>query len=278
MLLERFPSSAYPVPDDIAPQPIPAGALNGFSRSVGAFRDVGIQVFDTFKVGPNKDWEAAYALMVGNGNGLNFSDNDDDKDVYMYVSAEKVYGGKGPRREGMKFWAWHQDGKRTADLTNDGTANPVAYDRDRSGLGFKYLKKPYRVTAEYMQGDGMIFLGPHHPSFGLGPGIGIPGAAGNGVLSESDGWYVEGGWYIPGTNWEIDARYDVYNRMTDNNFEFEYTRLTLGTQYHFNKKTRVAVNYEFNEAEAVNFGAGAGPNANLDGIDDRIAVQVTAIF
>ncbi|NNJ95135.1 MAG: phosphate-selective porin O and P [Halobacteria archaeon] len=278
MLLERYANSSYPNPDDIPPQPTPAGALNGLSRGVGAFRDVGIQVFDTFKVGQNKDWEASYALMVGNGNGLNFSDNDDDKDIYLYVSAEKVFGGKGPRRQGMKFWAWHQDGERTADLTNDATVNPVSYDRDRSGLGFKYLKKPYRFTAEYMTGDGMIFLGPHHPTFGLGPGIGNPGAPGNGVFSEADGWYVEGGWYIPGTNWEIDARYDIYNRMTDNNFEFEFKRLTLGTQYHFNKKTRVAVNYELAEAEAVNFASGAGPNGNLDGIDDRIAIQVTAIY
>jgi hypothetical protein len=290
LLLERFASKTYPAVDACgtppgAPQPSCDLNIHG---EVGAFRDVGIQVFDTFKVGPNKDWEAAYALMVGNGRGLNFSDNDDNKDVYLYVSAEKIFGGKGPRREGMKFWAWLQDGKRTADLTFvdantdgvDDVHNPVEYDRDRSGLGFKYLKKPYRVTAEYMTGDGMIFMGPNNPVFGSGGGggVGNPNHPFNGALKEADGWYVEGGWYIPGTNWEIDLRYDIYNRLTDSNFEFERTRWTVGTQYHFNKKTRIAINYEKDDDEAVNFASGAGPNANLDGLDDRIAVQVTAIF
>jgi hypothetical protein len=216
--------------------------------------------------------------MVGNGNGLNFSDTNDNKDLYVYASAEKVFGGAGPRREGMKFWAWHQTGERTADLTNDATPNPVEYDRDRSGLGFKYLKKPYRFTAEYMTGDGMIFVGPNNPDFDFGGGSGNPNGASSGAYGEADGWYVEGGWYIPNTKWELDARYDVYNRLTNSNFEFERTRWTLGTQYHFNKKTRIAINYEKNDDEAINFGPGAGPNANLDGFDDRIAVQVTAIY
>jgi hypothetical protein len=279
MLLERFPNQAYT--PDIPAQPLPTTtSLNGFEEGVGAFRDVGVQVFDTFNMGANKDWELAYALMVGNGNGLNFSDTNDDKDVYLYVSAEKVFGGKGPRREGMKFWAWRQDGKRTADLTDDSTANPVEYDRERSGVGFKYLKKPYRVTAEYMRGKGMIFVGPNNPNFDFtGAADGDPTAANSGAFAKSDGWYVEGGWYIPGTNWELDVRYDYYNRLKNSSkFEFDRRRWTLGTQYHFNKKTRVAVNYEMNDDEAPGFAAGAGPNGNLEGLDNRIAVQLTAIF
>ena len=300
LLLERFATERYPDPvpgssvggtcSTPPSGPDPACDLN-IHGEVGAFRDVGIQVFDTFNVGAKKDWELAYALMVGNGRGLNFSDNDDNKDVYLYLSAEQVFGGKGPRREGMKFWAWHQDGKRTADLTNDATHNPQEYDRERSGLGFKYLKKPSRFTAEYMTGDGMIFMGPNNPVFGTGPSVGCPvtdptnpgcgpaGAVANGALGEADGWYIEGGWYIPGTNWEIDLRYDVYNRLTNSSsWEFERTRWTVGTQYHFNKKTRVAINYEKDDDEAINFAPGAGPNGNLKGLDDRIAIQVTAIF
>ncbi|MGB5305408.1 MAG: phosphate-selective porin O and P [Gammaproteobacteria bacterium] len=284
LLLERFPNKQYT--PDIPPQPLPTTTdLNGFEESVGAFRDVGIQVFDSFMVGPNKDWDLSYALMIGNGNGLNFSDTNSNKDYNLYVSAEKVYGGAGPRREGMKFWAWHQDGKRTADLTNDMTANPVEYDRERSGAGFKYLRKPYRFTAEYMTGDGMIFVGPNNPDFDFtNAAQGDPTAANSGAKAEADGWYVEGGWYIPNTNWELDLRYDVYNRLTNTSrFEFERTRWTLGTQYHFNKKTRVAINYEMNNDEATGFPSGTcgmpcGPNNNLDGFDDRIAVQVTAIF
>jgi len=271
LLLERFPNSTYT--GNVGPQTLPPGTdLNAFTDSVGAFRDVGVQVFDAFDVG--NDWELSYAAMIGNGNGLNMTDNDDNKDVYLYLSAEKVYGGKGPRREGMKFFVWTQRGKRTLDNTNDATHNPQEYDRDRTGVGFKYLRKPWRFTAEYMTGEGMIFVGPDKPTFDINPAV----PAGNGENGEASGWYVEGGWYIPGTKWEIDARYDRYNRLEDDQFEMQFDTLTLGTQYHFNKKVRAAINYEISEAEAVNLGSGEGPNANPDGVDNRIAVQLTAIF
>ena len=49
-------------------------------------------------------------------------------------------------------------------------------------------------------------------------------------------------------------------------------------QYFFNPRVRVALNYEFRSGEAQNFPSGAGPNAQVDGIDDVIAVQVTGIW
>lgn len=276
LLLERFPPLSFPAGGNVAPQTLPPTSnLNAFDRSVGAFRDTGVQVFDAFDVG-NK-WELSYAAMVGNGNGLDISDNDSNKDLYLYFAAEKDFGGKGPRRSSMKFFGWTQRGERSFDGNNDGTVEE--YDRDRSGVGFKYLKKPFRFTAEYMQGEGMIFQGPDKPTFALvPPAVGNPNHPGSGLNAEADGWYVEGGWYIPGTKFEIDARYDQYNRNTDSQFELEFRTLTLGAQYHFNKKTRIAVNYAIREAEALNFASGAGPNQNLEGIDNRFAVQLTAIF
>ena len=281
LLLERFPNANYTtnVPSQTLP---PEQSFNAFNKSVGAFRDTGIQVFDTFKV---SNWEHSYAVMMGNGNGPNFSDVDDNKDVYLYWSSELVFGGKGGRREGMKLFAWGQDGKRLLDNTDDGIHNPQEFDRERAGLGIKYLKKPFRVSAEYMQGKGMIFVGPDKPTFDINPAV----AGGNGENGKADGYYVEGGWYIPNTKWEIDLRYDVYNRLTDDvaftggpnvgrTFEFQYSGITLGTQYHFNKKTRVNAEAAFNQAEAVDWPGGAGPNANLDGIDTRYAIQVTHIF
>jgi len=296
MLLERFPNRNYT--PNIAPQSLPAGTpLNGYENGVGAFRDVGVQMFDWFNVGNN--WELSYAIMVGNGNGLDFGDNDDNKDLYLYASAEKVFGGKGPRRQGLKFFAWSQSGKRTADLSADSCANgnvfpacgpggsgristvfdPAEYDRDRMGFGFKYLRKGWRATAEYMKGEGMIWQAPHNPTFGIGPGQGVPGgAAGNGAFAEGVGWYVEGGWRIPNTKWELDLRVDQYNRLDGNQFEIEFKRTTLGVQYFFNPRVRLALNYEARSGEAVNFPAGAGPNGNVDGIDDRIGLQITAIW
>ena len=295
MMLERFPNANY-TPNNPAQALPPETQFNGFERGVGAFRDVGVQMFDWFNVGNN--WELSYAVMVGNGNGLNFSDNDDNKDTYVYASAEKIFGGKGPRRQGLKVFAWSQSGKRTADLSADtcsngnafpacgagGTGristiyNPVEYDRDRMGFGVKYLRKGWRATAEYMKGEGMIWQAPHNASFGIGPGTGNVAAPGNGALAEGVGYYVEGGYRFPNSRWELDLRYDEYNRLDGNQFQIDFKRTTLGAQYFFNPRVRLALNYEMREGNAPTFGPGAGPNANVDGIDNRIALQITAIW
>ena len=303
MLLERFPNRRY-TPNNPPTDLPPESRLNAYERGVGAFRDVGVQMFDWFKFA--NDWEWSYAIMIGNGNGLNFSDNDDNKDVYLYTSFEKVYGGRGPRREGLKLFAWSQTGKRTADLSADSCANgntfpgcgpmgsgristdhnPVEYDRDRMGFGVKYLRNGIRATAEYMKGEGMIWQAPHNSTFAIGPGQGIPvnlatggEQAGNGALAEGTGYYVEGGWRLPKSRWELDLRYDVYNRLDGNQFEIEFKRTTLGAQYFFNPRVRLAINYEIREGEAVNFPLPfGGPNQNVNGIDNRIALQITAIW
>lgn len=280
MLLERFPNDngAYESQSNNAPIQLPsATGIGAFNSSVGAFRDTGIQVFDTFKV---NDWEHSYAVMYGNGNGLNYGNPDGNYDTYLYWSSELVFGGKGGRREGLKMFAWNQSGKRLLDSTDDTTYNPTTHDRDRSGLGAKYLQKPFRVSAEYMQGEGMIFVGQDKSTFNINN---TP--AGNGADGKADGYYLEGGWYIPGTNWEIDARYDIYNRLTDNpalgngnTLEFKFETFTLGAQYHINKKTRINMEVADRTFEAVDFASGAGPNANLDGVSQRYAIQLTHIF
>ena len=296
MLLERFPNRKYTpnVPEQFLP---PETSLNGFERSVGAFRDVGVQLFDAFDVG--NSWELSYALMFGNGNGLNFTDNDDNKDMYVYASAEKVWGGAGPRREGLKVFAWSQQGKRTADLTADACSNantfpacgprgtnristvynPEEYDRDRMGFGIKYLRNGLRLSAEYMEGEGMIFQAPHNPTFSLGPATGIPTApAGSGAFAEAKGYYVEGGYRIKNTGWELDLRYDEYNRLDGDQFQVDFDRTTVGFQYFFNPRVRVALNYEIRSGNAPDFAPGEGPNDNVDGIDNVLAIQITGIW
>ena len=280
LLLERFPNDngTYEAAVNNPPITLPASSsINAFNSSVGAFRDTGIQVFDTFKV---SDWEHSYAVMIGNGNGLNFGNSDDNYDTYLYWSSELVFGGKGGRREGLKMFAWNQAGKRLLDSTDDSIYNPTEHDRDRSGLGVKYLQRPFRVSAEYMQGEGMIFVGQDKSTFNINGT-----AAGDGTNGKANGYYLEGGWYIPGTKWEIDARYDVYNRLTDNvalptgaTLEFKFETITLGAQYHINKKTRINLEIANRSFEAVDFAGGAGPNANLDGVNERLAVQLTHIF
>ena len=266
LMLERFPSpgDVFDIPDST-----PNASMNAYSKPVGAFRDVGIQIFDTFG---NDKFEFSYAAMYGNGNGLNFTDNDDNKDIYGYVSAEWIYGGKGPRREGLKIFSWFQDGKRTNAFDNT-----LEQDRTRYGAGIKYLKKPFRVTAEYLKGEGMIFQGQHRP------GPNPPGTVNdfNGIYNdeEADGYYVDFGFYIPNSNWEIDVRYDTYTRGENHqasaaNDESTFDTITVGTQYHFNKKTRVNIEYADRDFESDT----APVHANLEGVGGRFAIQLTHIF
>lgn len=240
--------------------------------AIGAFRDVGIQLFDSFRRGP---WEHSYAVMVGNGNGIDRADDDANKDLYLYWSSERIYGGKGPRRQGLKLSAWMQDGKRT--LTKAGSGE---YDRRRWGAGFTFRKNRWRAAGEYIAADGMIFNGSD--------GGAVPGAknnAGTAVASfnvaphgEADGWYLHAGYAVT-PKWELDLRYDVLNRLTDSaTGERKFETVTLGAQYFFNKKSRLIVNYERRDAEAPGVAASAPPNTILDGIDDRLSIQFLAIF
>lgn len=251
--------------------------LDAFATPVGAFRDVGVQVFDAFDMG--NDWEVSYAAMIGNGSGVEFKNSDGKFDKYLYVSGEKKLGGKGAKAEGLKFFAWGQWGERLLDTTDDLTANLKTYKRDRAGLGVKYMNKPFRVTAEYITANGMIFEGPDKPNYYFTRVV-----DGNGADAKANGWYVEGGWYIPNTKWELDARFDTMTRNTDRANQHTFDKWTLGVQYHFNPKTRLTVNYEMRDfkcdsgrAPCTSAGA-ATPNYNLDGVGDKVGVQLTAIF
>lgn len=267
MMLERFFDGDGTGTDKNAP--------NG---PVGAFRDIGAQVFDAFNMG---GMEVSYALMVGNGNGLNRTDNNGAKDYYGYVSVEKVFGGDGPRRQGVKGFAWHQTGKRT--LTTDGAGT---YDRTRSGLGATFRQGKYRATAEYMMADGMIFNGTDG-----GAVAGSSNAAGTAIASfniepeeKANGYYVDLG-YMVMKKLELDVRYDVLNRATETAAkERGFSTITIGAQYFFNKKTRAVFNYEIRSQEVTNPDAIANAAQRAaaediaDSLDNRISVQLLAIF
>lgn len=289
LLLERFPNTAYtalpganPATGNVGPfteAQLQGGAsLNAFDSPIGAFRDVGVQVFDAFDMG--NEWELSYGAMIGNGNGIEFDNSDGEYDKYLYLSAEKKFGGKGAKAEGMKFFAWGQQGTRLLDNTNDGVANLRPYDRDRAGVGVKYMKKPFRATVEYITADGMIFVGPDKPNFYFTNNT----AHGNGADAEASGWYAEGGWYIPNTKFELDVRFDTLTNLEDRVNQYTFDKWTLGVQYHFNPKTRVTLNYEIRDFECDSGVAPCTapepntPNYNLKGVDDRVGVQLTAIF
>lgn len=277
LMLERFfdgdGSGTNIIP--VAPPTVNnSGDANLMNAGVGAFRDVGIQVFDTFKV---NGWEHSYAVMKGNGNGVNRGDNDNNKDTYLYYSAEQVFGGKGPKRQGMKAYIWSIDGKRT--LTTEGAGE---YDRKRSGFGMTYRKGKQRAAFEYISAEGMIFNGTDGAAV---PGTTVTKPPGTALASfnvattgEADGYYIHYGYAVL-PNVELDIRHDVYNRLTDSvNGERTFTTTTLGAQYWLNKKTHLTVNYEMRDAEAPGLAATHNANIILDGIDDRLSVGLLTIF
>ncbi|MCO6412991.1 MAG: porin [Thiogranum sp.] len=265
LLLERFI-------DEDGSRP---GDSNGLNGSVGAFRDIGVQVFDIIKAG---DWEHSYALMAGNGNGLNRNDNNNDKDWYAYWSSELIFGGSGPRREGWKLFAWNHSGERTLEFVG-GVAGEQDFDRDRWGFGTTFRKGKYRFAAEYVDADGMIFNGTDGGAVaGSVNGGGVVASNNMAPEGNAEGYYVHLGYAVT-PKIELDVRYDYLDRLSnDDAGEREFTTWTLGAQYFFNKKTRALVNYEFRDLEAPGFSSSAPPSQIVDSLDDRITVQLLAIF
>ncbi|MDP1929665.1 MAG: porin [Thiobacillus sp.] len=244
------------------------GASNGAAISGGSgFRDWGVQVYDWFGQG---SWEFSYALMLSNGAEMDqLSDNDSNKDVTGRLQASYIFGkSKGPNREDASVWVWRQDGEREFGA---GT-----FDRIREGVGGRYQKGPWRATAEYLRGDGMIVAGPNPPFPGQPTQIG--------VNEKADGWYLEGGWRFL-KDWELDLRYDYFDRMTETaSLEREFTTTTLGANWYFYKNTRLTLNYEWRDQEVSNplaIAAGAQrTNAETiaDNLGDRVSLQMTWFF
>jgi hypothetical protein len=270
LLLERFPNTVYTA--NLAPQTLAqfksGGTLNAYTKPVSGFRDTGVQVFDNFKL--QNDWSLTYAVMVGQGSGIEQQNLDGQYDKYYYLSTQNDGDG---RMGGLKLYVWGQSGKRRIDISNDTVVNPLLYKRDRSGLGAYYLAKPYRASFEYVTADGMIFEGPDKPNLTTTASA----ANGNGATAKANGFYLEGGWYIPKTNWELDARYEIMNRDTGLKDEVKFTTTTLGVQYNFNPKSHFTFNYAMRDFACAGPAANVctGMNANLSGVGSKYGVQLT---
>jgi len=252
-----------------------AATLNCAKAVAGnnAFRDWGIQVFDTFT---RDKWEFGYAAMLSNGGEIeNMGDSDSNKDFTWKLQASYLFGGKGVGREDVNAFAWHQRGDRRFGATD--------YNRTREGVGARYLKGPLRVTGEYIRGDGMIPAGPNPPvpnANGLVPPYNLNIAP----MGKADGWYLEAGWKFH-PSWEIEARYDEYDRNSNDPAANRlFQTWTLGTQYFFNKNTRLTLNYEWRDQKVPHLGAitNAAQRTNAvvvaDNFANRASVQLTWSF
>jgi len=247
-------------------------------------RDWGIQMFDSFRKGK---WDLSYAIKVGRGESI--SSTDDNKfnpETYLYGSAEYALpGGKGPRKNGVKLYAWHQQGKR--DFSTDPTN--TEYKRVRQGLGIKAIGNlfdssyKHRIGAEIMHASGAIFLAPA----GNVPGGQLQYAMGSG--NKALGWYLDYGFYL-NKKWQFDIRYDrnnlLYETSSDVNpgNEREISGTTFGVNYHFTPKLRLTANYTKREAKAPVAYTGAPAALTtavrqvVANLDDRASLQLTWIF
>jgi hypothetical protein len=295
LMMERFPTGTLVDLNTLgfeAGPNVPGVGIDetsGWSSSFGAGRDIGLQVFDSFK---NGDWDTSYAIMIGNGNGLETGGIAEGQDKYFYLSTEKSFpGGYGPKPNGMKFFVWSHSGVRKVNLrdTPDSTGlSDEEYDRTRQGIGMTYRRDAYRLNIEYMKGKGMIFQGPEKPNMGIGAIDNTNAFTTQDLEGEANGYYVDFGYRVPGTPWEVDLRYDVYNRSTDHEYITAlFSTKTLGVQYHFNRKTRASINYEVRSAELKDDIVAApaylktiqtNMSDGLDMIGNRLGLQLTHIF
>lgn len=244
------------------------------SASVGAFRDTGVQIFDTFDVA--KDWTFSYAYMMGNGNGVALDSSDKQRTHYGYLALEENFGaGKGYFTEAMKFYVWGMKGTRTLLSGTSPTITPLEFDRNRYGLGMSYYHNGIRFEAEYMRAEGMIYTGAKDTD--ADPSItnwDFQFAADK--SNKADGGLVNLQYEIVPKKFEVFGRYDWMDRLTnDVKGQRDFTTTTLGCSYRFKGATRLDFNYAIRDARAP-----GNTNAQkvLDNMGDRYGVMLTAEF
>ena len=255
LLNERFvtPYKASPL------APATGISMNGgaggaaIAGSVGAFRDIGVEVFDWFN---HEKWEYAYALMLSQADGVNFNtaNNPGNHDVSGRLQASYVFGGSGPRRKDITAFVWHQDGNRYFNGAN--------YDRMREGLGFKYVNDKLRVGSEYIKGSGMIYMGLN-PAFNPVPGGFVPvQLMAVESYNKANGYYLDTGWKLT-EKFEAELRFDTYDKMSNSAPDERKTNTwTIGGQYFYNNAFRFMFNYSRRTASVVNPGTAVGTAAS----------------
>jgi hypothetical protein len=250
-----------------------AGTSDNTPTGKGCFHDIGLQVFGVLPFGGS--WEHTYAAMVGNGNGLARSDNNEDLDTYLYWATEWVLAGKGKKRDGLKIYAWLQDGKRTLTENGDQT-----FDRQRTGAGFTFHKDIFRLTGEYVLADGMIPSGTDGCAVGGSLNNAGTQVASYNLLPEekANGWYVDAGVRVLNPLW-INLRYDRLNRGTEESAnERRFDTVTVGLEYLINPKVRLMANYAWRMGDAPNQPDTSVANQNLDNLNNKISAQLQVTF
>jgi len=265
-----------------------------FRSDAVAARDIGIQIFDTFRKG---DWENSYAILIGQG-GANKDDRDTSLDNTLYFSAERIFSGQKIMQKGLKLYAWRTAGKRTIYDSTILSAGGISledakrkYDRKLMGVGSTYFDGKYRLWAEYIKVDGMIFNGSTGGAVpgsvnSVGPVAGFPFQPGTIVSqfrtepdAQGNGGYLDFGYRVK-PDIELDVRYDWYNRVTNKTAadELKFRTWTFGAQYFFNSSAKAIINYELRDVNAPGLPSSDTVNIIANDTDNRLSAQIYLRF
>ena len=261
LLLERFlPNNAT----EVSPGVYQANT----EQSVGAYRDRGVELFNTTHI--RKNITLSIAGMAGNGTGMSSKNASGKMTYYGYLASEYLFGkGKGYYTQSIKAYAWYQNGARRLNNTN--------YDRTRYGAGVDYFHNGLRVDVEYIKAKGMIYNGAKDTNNAESTDDWAYQIAAE-SKNEADGGLISIQYYVLPKKVELLARYDYLNRLTNSKEgERDFKTTTLGMSYHFKGPNRIDVNYAFRDLTAP--GSSNPKVANvLDNMGNLLSVQGTIKF
>ena len=297
---------------------------------INAGRDQGVQLFDWFNNGPWQFAYAAMvgngAPLYANAQSNSASYYGRLQESYIFHHSKGphqagitawVWGHLGHQSLNVGTVAADETEAAPDDPadTNPGT-NLVAtggftrqnYTFKRYGIGAQYRSGfmtpgALRVTGELMRGTGWIlspaaFSGAAAGYNGVPPTCGAsPGASPlctetlyPGANNAAVGGYIETGFFVT-KHWDLEARYDQYDRMTNNpGAERIFKTTTLGVQYYISPMARITLNYAFNRINVPHLSAITGPTPAATAINqdnasaiasaknNTIALQTTLLF
>lgn len=242
----------------------PAGHCVGsmLTGSVGAFRDLGVELYDWFDHG---NWEYSYAVMVGDGHGVDVYNNG-NYDISAHLQATYVFGGAGTTREDASVYIWHQDGTRNYDSKD--------YSRIREGVGAIYSHHGLRLAGEYIRARGMIYYGYVAPFNFVGGGAFEPvEEMALASSNKADGYYVDVGQKFC-KRWEVDLRFDSVDKLYNSAYDQRrQATWTIGAQYFYSSALRFVVDYAIRSNLVVNPGAYSNANQHTQLTDAALIAQ-----
>lgn len=273
--------------------PIPgeggASTIAKYGEDADVGRDWGIQLFDSFKTGK---WKHTYAAMVGQADGMHLNGNNSSgADLNLYWASEYALpGGKGPKKNSVKLYTYHQDGERHFYL--DSGAKSEDFDRIRYGFGVKAQGRffgggVHRLALDMMYAEGMILqsvVGSCTNCPGNAPGL-IQIAADKD--NKAKGFTLAYGYHL-NKKWQFDIQHSRNNLLYEtqesgawNDIDERIIKETaLGVSYHFSPKTRLTTNYVFRDVIAPNANgpAGTNPNNGSEAVGDFVGLRLTHFF